>query len=73
MVTVPPKADDPDFTVRLEQALAGEKVKLSIRRNALRFSSHCYNTAEEVDAVVDAARRFLRLNSKTQSRSPAPN
>jgi selenocysteine lyase/cysteine desulfurase len=74
MVTVSPKADDADFNVRLEQALAGEKVKLSIRRNALRFSSHCYNTAEEVDAVVDAVRRFLRLNSKTQARSSsAPN
>jgi selenocysteine lyase/cysteine desulfurase len=54
--------------------LAGEKVKLSIRRNALRFSSHCYNTVEDVDTVVDVVRGFLRLNSKTQSRnSSAPN
>lgn len=74
MVTVPPNAEDPDFNVRLEQALANEKVKLSIRRNALRFSSHCYNTAEEVDTVVDAVRRFLRLNSKARTRtSTAPN
>jgi selenocysteine lyase/cysteine desulfurase len=75
MVTIIPKADDLDFNLRLEQTLAGEKVKLSIRRNALRFSSHFYNTAEEVDAVVDAVRRFLRLNSKAQSRpsSSAPN
>ena len=74
IVTLPPKADDPDFNARLEQVLAGEKVKLSIRRNALRFSSHCYNTVEDVDTVVDVVRRFLRLNSKTQSRnSPAPN
>jgi selenocysteine lyase/cysteine desulfurase len=70
---VPTNEDDPDFNVRLEQALAGEKVKLSVRRNSLRFSSHCYNTAEEVDQVVDAVRRFLRLNSKTQSRNSTPH
>jgi selenocysteine lyase/cysteine desulfurase len=73
IVTVPTNEDDPDFNVRLEQALAGEKVKLSVRRNSLRFSSHCYNTAEEVDQVVDAVRRFLRLNSKTQSRNSTPH
>jgi selenocysteine lyase/cysteine desulfurase len=72
MVTVPSKPEDSDFNVRLEQAFAREKVKLSIRRNALRFSSHCYNTAEEVDMVVDVVRRFLRLNSKTQSRGSNP-
>jgi selenocysteine lyase/cysteine desulfurase len=63
MVTVAPSADDPDFTVRLEKALADEGVRLSIRRNALRFSAHCYNTEAEVDHVIDVVRRFVRLNS----------
>lgn len=75
IVTIAPKADDADFNLRLEKALSDEKVRLSIRRNALRFSSHCYNTAQEVDMVIDTVRRFLRLNSTTQSQrtSPAPN
>ena len=65
IVTVASQPDDAEFNVRLEKALADEKVKLSIRRNALRFSSHCYNTPDEVDLVTDVVRRFMRLNSRS--------
>lgn len=64
IVTVAPPNNDPDFNARLEKALAEEHVKLSIRRNALRFSSHCYNTTDEVDHIIDVTRRFMRLNSR---------
>ena len=64
MVTIAPQKDDKDFTERLEKVLANEQVRLSIRRGALRFSSHCYNTPEEVDHIIDVTRRFMRLNSK---------
>ena len=69
IVSIAPNANDPEFNARLEKMLAAERIKLSIRRNALRFSSHCYNTAEEVDHIVDVARRFMRLNSRPASSS----
>lgn len=68
IVTIRPRPDDENFTIRLENMLANNGVKLSIRRNALRFSSHCYNTVDEVDHVIDIARQFMRLNSSTTSR-----
>ncbi len=67
IVSVAPNAGDPDFNSRLEKVLADERIKLSIRRNALRFSSHCYNTADEIDHIIDVTRRFMRLNSRIQS------
>ncbi len=63
IVTVAPKEGDPEFNERLEKALASERIRLSVRRNALRFSSHCYNTSDEVDRIIDCVRRFVRLNS----------
>ena len=66
IVAVAPDANDPDFNARLEIALASEHVKLSIRRNALRFSSHCYNTIDEVDHIIDVTRQFVRLNSRVE-------
>ena len=63
IVTIAPRNDQPDFNVGLEKALADENVKFSVRRGALRFSSHLYNSAEDVDRVIDVARRFMRLNS----------
>jgi selenocysteine lyase/cysteine desulfurase len=69
MATVAPHPDDADFNVRLEQALVAERVKLSIRRGALRFSSHCYNTVDEVDHVIDVVRRSVRLNSGPTARA----
>jgi selenocysteine lyase/cysteine desulfurase len=65
IVTIPPDGDHPDFNGRLEKVLAEAHVRLSIRRNALRFSSHCYNTTDEVDHIVDVVRRFMRLNSRS--------
>ena len=67
MVTVTPNNGDPGFNERLEKTLASEQIRLSIRRNALRFSSHCYNTADEVDRIIDCVRRFVRLNSSAPS------
>jgi cysteine desulfurase / selenocysteine lyase len=64
MVTIAPQEDDAAFTERLEKSLSNEGVRLSIRRGALRFSSHCYNTPDEVDHIIDVTRRFMRLNSK---------
>jgi cysteine desulfurase/selenocysteine lyase len=63
MVTIEPRDDDPDFNAKLSEALVGDGVKFAIRRNALRFSSHFYNTHEEADRVIDAVRRFLRINA----------
>ena len=63
MVTIAPRVGQPEFTLGLERALADEQVKFSIRRGALRFSSHLYNSTEDVDRVIDVARRFMRLNS----------
>lgn len=71
IVTVAPHGEDVDFNNRLEQALAAERVKLSIRRDALRFSSHCYNSAEEVDRIIDIVARFLRLNRSPVDRKAA--
>jgi cysteine desulfurase / selenocysteine lyase len=69
IVTVGPHREDPDFNNRLEQALSAENIKLSIRRNDLRFSSHCYNSAEEVDRIIDTVARFLRLNRSPVART----
>ena len=63
MVTIAPRGDQPEFNLGLEKALAGEQVKFSIRRGAVRFSSHLYNSTDDVDRVVDVARRYMRLNS----------
>ena len=43
------------------EALAGEGIVTSCRDDNLRISAHCYNTAEDVKAVLDvlAARREL--------------
>lgn len=71
MVTVGVSDGAPDFNVRLEKALADAHVRLSIRREALRFSSHCYNTADEVDHIIDVARRFMRLNSRSSGQAKA--
>jgi selenocysteine lyase/cysteine desulfurase len=71
IVTVAPRSDDPGFNTRLEQALAADGIKLSVRRNALRFSSHLYNTAEDVQRVLDSTARFLRINSRSAPRTAA--
>jgi selenocysteine lyase/cysteine desulfurase len=62
-VTIEPREDDPDFTVRLGEALTREGIKFAVRRNALRFSSHFYNTHADADRVIDTTRRFLRINA----------
>jgi selenocysteine lyase/cysteine desulfurase len=64
IVTVAPRPDDPGLNLRLERALAADGVKLSVRRKALRFSSHLYNTFEDVQQVLDTTARFLRINSR---------
>lgn len=66
IVTIAANGRDPGFNDRLEKALATEQIRLSIRRNALRFSSHCYNTRDEVERIIDCVRRFVRLNSPTR-------
>jgi cysteine desulfurase/selenocysteine lyase len=44
----------------LHQHLTSNHVKLSIRRGTLRFSFHLYNTADEVDRVVELVREWRR-------------
>jgi selenocysteine lyase/cysteine desulfurase len=56
-------SDDHDSTSdlrmkRLYDVLADNKVRLTIRRGMLRFSLHAYNNNEDVDRVLDLARRF---------------
>ncbi len=48
--------DDPRFGA-LYKYLAENRVKLSIRRGALRFSLHVYNTASDVERVLDLVKR----------------
>jgi selenocysteine lyase/cysteine desulfurase len=49
-----------DSTV-LVAALAREGIVTSERDGNLRISAHCYNSAEDVDAVVASLRRHRRL------------
>jgi cysteine desulfurase/selenocysteine lyase len=44
----------------LHEHLVANHVKLSIRRGTLRFSFHLYNTAEEVDRVLELVREWQR-------------
>jgi cysteine desulfurase / selenocysteine lyase len=67
IVTVSERTDDETFNARLEAVLAENRFKISIRRNALRFSSHLYNTHEEIERVLDVIGRFLRVNSRVTS------
>lgn len=48
--------EDPRFGA-LYKHLVEHRVKLSIRRGALRFSLHVYNTASHVDRVLDLVKR----------------
>ena len=68
MVTLSPDDDNPEFNMRLAEALTKEGIKFSIRRNALRFSSHFYNTHDEAERVIDTVRRFLRINAVRHTR-----
>jgi selenocysteine lyase/cysteine desulfurase len=72
MVTLAPSADDAQFNARLEKTMADARIKLSIRRDALRFSAHCYNNEDDVDRIIDVARQFMRLNSRGAKRAQAP-
>jgi selenocysteine lyase/cysteine desulfurase len=42
-------------------ALAGEGIVTSDRDDNLRISAHCYNTVEDVDAVLAALQRHRKL------------
>jgi selenocysteine lyase/cysteine desulfurase len=48
--------DDPRFGA-LHTHLAANRVKLSIRKGALRFSLHVYNTARDVERVLDLVKQ----------------
>jgi len=74
MVTISPDDTAPEFNNRLGDALTQEGIKFSVRRNALRFSSHFYNTHDDADRVIDAVRRFLRINAdRHTSATPKKN
>jgi len=45
----------------LVEALAGEGIVTSSRDGNLRLSAHCYNTREDVEAVLEALTRHRRL------------
>lgn len=51
-------ADDPAMNALYRHLLAND-VRLSIRRGVLRFSLHLYNTEDDVDEVVELARRWV--------------
>jgi len=53
---------DADAAVRLQQHLLAHKVQAAVRRNALRFSLHLYNTQADVDAALEASRSWLRTH-----------
>jgi selenocysteine lyase/cysteine desulfurase len=44
----------------LYDALSAQGVKLSIRKDMLRFSFHLYNANEDVDRVLDIVRSWMR-------------
>jgi selenocysteine lyase/cysteine desulfurase len=48
--------DDPRFGA-LHTHLVANRVKLSIRKGALRFSLHVYNTARDVERVLDLVKQ----------------
>lgn len=49
----------------LYEALGAGGVKLSIRKDMLRFSFHLYNDESDVDRVVEIARAFTRSEART--------
>jgi selenocysteine lyase/cysteine desulfurase len=47
----------------LYDALAAEGIRLTIRRGILRVSMHLYNNADDVDSLLDVARRWMMRNA----------
>ncbi|MER9895194.1 aminotransferase class V-fold PLP-dependent enzyme [Mesorhizobium sp. M0119] len=48
----------------LQEHLTSNRVTVSARRGMLRFSLHLYNTAHEVDQVIDLAKNWLSTSAK---------
>jgi selenocysteine lyase/cysteine desulfurase len=55
---------------KLYQHLVASGVRLSIRRDLLRFSFHIYNNRDDVDAVVGQCEQWLRRQG-SRERAPA--
>ena len=46
-------------TVALYRALTAAGLTVALREGAIRVSPHVYNTGDEIDALIEACRRFL--------------
>jgi cysteine desulfurase/selenocysteine lyase len=55
---------------KLYQHLTAHGVRLSIRRDLLRFSFHLYNNSDDVDEVVRLSEQWLRQHG-VSARAPA--
>ncbi len=63
---VQPPADLPIAQVR--ELLARQRVHVSVRTGRLRVSPNVYNTASDLDALVDALRAMIRSRSQPRRR-----
>jgi cysteine desulfurase / selenocysteine lyase len=48
--------------LKLFESLNQNKIITALRDNCIRISPHCYNTAEEMDLVIQAVKRFTESN-----------
>jgi cysteine desulfurase/selenocysteine lyase len=63
-------AGDLEMT-KLYQHLVAAGVRLSIRRDLLRFSFHIYNNRDDIDEVVRLSEQWLRQRGERRERAPA--
>jgi cysteine desulfurase / selenocysteine lyase len=64
-------AGDRDMSSLYEHLVAAG-VRLSIRRDLLRFSFHIYNNRDEIDAVVGLCEQWLRQRGRARRVAAAP-
>jgi selenocysteine lyase/cysteine desulfurase len=55
----------------LHEHLAAAGVRLSIRRDLLRFSFHIYNNRDDADEVVRLCEQWLRGRGRARARKTA--
>lgn len=59
------ESSNPEAASRLQVHLKAHNVQAAVRRNALRFSLHLYNTNDNVEAVLAACRPWLAVNGNS--------
>ena len=52
---------EPAVGERIMAQLAKRSITISLRENRLRFAPHCYNTMDEMQAVIEALREIVLL------------